>query len=242
MSSEEEGPVAWLRKTIEGDLAAAKIISSGGFSPERWDTEPPGQVNPEAIADSEGINAALGLEPEDFPGWSPSWVQLVAYSKLNDEPDEAYCRASDAPFALVDNGRREFDHIIRHDPRNIAARCEAELAILDRCEAMLPPDERDLDEDYHDGRDDWERWRDEAVAELADGILALLADGYKHRAGWAQHWACPACGVAVHKLPLGHSWAIPLTGGPWTCSDLKGGPVSPEEFMRGLPGQSRLDS
>ena len=49
MSSEEEGPVAWLRREIEADLAAAKIIGAGGFAPERWDTEPPGQVNPEDI-------------------------------------------------------------------------------------------------------------------------------------------------------------------------------------------------
>jgi hypothetical protein len=68
------------------------------------------------------------------------------------------------------------------------ARCEAELAILDRCEAMLPPDERDLDEDYHDGRDDWERWRDEAVAELADDILTLLLRGYRFRAGYREEW------------------------------------------------------
>ena len=136
VSSEEE-PVAWLRKQIEADLAAAKIISSGGFSPERWDTEPPGQVNPEKIADSEQVNAALGLEPEDFPAWSPSWVQLAAYSKLNNEPDEKYGRDSDAPFALVNNGRREFEHIIRHDPRNVAADCEAKLAILDEHRLVL---------------------------------------------------------------------------------------------------------
>lgn len=125
MSSEGEG-LAWLRKTIEGDLAAAKIISDGGFGPQRWDTEPPGQVNPEDIPQNAAVTAALGCEPEYICGW----VQLVAYDKMNNEPDEAYCRDGEAPFALVDNGRREFDHIIRHDPRNEVARCEAELAIL----------------------------------------------------------------------------------------------------------------
>ena len=125
--SSEEGPVAWLRKQIEADMAAAKIISDGGFSPERWDTEPPGQVNPVDIPQNDAVTAALGCAPEYICGW----VQLVAYGKLNNEADEAYCRDSEAPFALVDNGRREFDHIIRHDPRNVVADCEAKLAILD---------------------------------------------------------------------------------------------------------------
>ena len=173
MSSEEE-PVAWLRAQIEADLAAARIISSGGFSPERWDTEPPGQVNPEHIADSDGINAALGLEPEDFPAWSPSWVQLVAYGKFNDEPDEAYARDSDAPFALVNNGRREFDHIIRHDPRNAVADCEAKLAMLDEHggEHMCFKNSPDGNTwDYY--------WGD-------CPIMRNLASAYKHRPGYRE--------------------------------------------------------
>jgi len=186
MSSEEEAAVAWLRKTVEGDVAAAKIISSGGFSPERWDTEPPGQVNPEDIAASDGINAALGLEPEDFPGWSPSWVQLVAYAKLNNEPDEAYGRDSDTPFALVDNGRREFDHIIRHDPRNVVARCEAELAILD--EHQHVPASYKVPQFPSNppfgciicGRND-----DGTIAPVGwCATVRLLASGYKHRPGY----------------------------------------------------------
>jgi hypothetical protein len=120
-----------------------------------------------------------------------------------------------------------------NDPRDTIARCEAELAIIDRCLPLLPPDESDLDEDYQDGRDDWERARDEDLAGLAGDILALLADGCAHREGWADRWACPACGVALHKLPAGHSRAIPLDGGPWTCRDVT--PVSPAEFMAGPP-------
>ena len=45
-------------------------------------------------------------------------------------------------------------------PHHVIADCEAKLAIIGRCEGLLPPDESDLDENYHDGRDDWERWRD----------------------------------------------------------------------------------
>ena len=127
MSSEVE-PVAWLRKTIEGDLAAAKIIGTGGFAPQRWDTEPPGQVNPEHIPASDQVSAALGLDREEAPG---GWGEIVAYDRLNNEPPERDGRDSTAPVMLVDSGRREFDHIIRHDPRNVVADCEAKLAILE---------------------------------------------------------------------------------------------------------------
>ena len=85
--------------------------------------------------------------------------------------------------------------IAANDPQDTIARCEAELAILDRCWPLLPLDESDLDEDYHDGRDDWERWRDEALAELADDILALLLSGYRHRPGYREEWA-PKPGLA----------------------------------------------
>lgn len=165
----EEGPVAWLRRTIEADLAAAKIISSGGFAPQHWDTEPPGQVNPAKIPQDAAVTTALGCESEYICGW----VQLVAYDKGIEEPDERYGRDSEAPFALVDNGRREFDHIIRHDPRNAVADCEAKLALIDLCARVILDDEGH--EYYSDG------WSGLAVARLT---LAFLAAGYKHHAGY----------------------------------------------------------
>jgi hypothetical protein len=166
-------PVAWLRAEVEADLSAARIISSGGFSPQRWDTEPPGQVNPDHIPQDAAVTAALGCEPEYVCGW----VQLVAYDKLNNAPDEAYGRDSEAPFALVDNGRREFEHIIRHDPRNEAARCEAALAILDECETALR-----IARTYKDGDGALalacaKTWRD---------AVRLLARGYRHRPGYRE--------------------------------------------------------
>jgi Family of unknown function (DUF6221) len=200
----ETDPVAWLRKQIEGDLAAAKIISDGGFSPERWDTEPPGQVNPEAIPQNDAVTAALGCEPEYICGW----VQLVAYSKLNNEPDEAYSRDSEAPFALVDNGRREFDHIIRHDPRNAAADCEAKLAILDEHALTWPggkPEYVVLDDvavDSHGGRHNV-TVRGPAIAPYECKTcgyeyggpcrtVRLLLGAYKHREGFGEKWLSPA--------------------------------------------------
>lgn len=100
-------------------------------------------------------------------------------------------------------------HIALHDPRDVLADCEAKLAILDLCEAMLPVGDECKDEHYQDGRDDDEIMRDEAVAELAEDILSLMADGYKHRDGWADHWACPGWGKPLREVPAGHSWAIP---------------------------------
>ena len=170
MSSEEE-PMVWLRKTIEGDLAAAKIISSGGYAPQRWDTEPPGQVNPAHIPQDAAVTAALGCYPDYICGW----VQLVAYDKEIGEPDEEYCRDSAAPFALINNGRREFDHIIRHDPRDAVADCEAKLAILD---------EHGPNDTF--GPDDicCSACGDVPQVPFPCQTVRLLASGYRHRPGF----------------------------------------------------------
>jgi hypothetical protein len=190
-------PVAWLRAEVKADLSAARIINAGGFSPQRWDTEPPGQVNPDEIPQSRAVTDALGCDPAYICGW----VQLVAYDKLNNEPDEAYGRDSGAPFALVDNGRREFEHIIRHDPRNEIARCEAELAILDEHALTWPdgePEYESLDEPVADSRGGvhYVPVRGGVVPPYVcrtcgydDGqpckTVRLLASGYKHRPGYA---------------------------------------------------------
>ena len=137
--------IAWLRKEIERDLSAACIIGAGGFEPQRWDTEPPGQVNPEHIPASNEVSAALGLDSEEAPC---GWVQVVAYDRLNTEPPERDSRDSTAPVVLADSGRRAFEHIVRHDPRNEAARCEAELAILDEHYILYRDDTNELYEEF----------------------------------------------------------------------------------------------
>ena len=191
----EEEPVAWLRKTIKDDLAAAMIISAGGFAPERWDTEPPGQVNPEDIPQSDAVTAALGVEPEYICGW----VELVAYDKLNNEPDERYGRDSEAPFALIDNGRREFDHVIRHDPRNVVADCEAKLAILDE-----HGDEHMCFKNSHDGNT-WAGYDGDCK------IVRLLASGYRHRPGYREE---PFQDSASHCSYSCHVSTAPSAGNP----------------------------
>lgn len=46
---------------------------------------------------------------------------------------------------------------------------------------------------------------------------------------------CPGCGEDWDSLPMGHSVAYPMDGSPITCQNLR--PVSPEEFMRGIPAE-----
>lgn len=161
---------AWLRREIEADLAAARIIGAGGFMPERWDTDPPGQVNPDDIPASRQVTEAIGAAHEEVCGW----VQLVAWNRLNNEPPEKDSRDSTSPVILVDNGRREFEHIIRQDPRNTVARCEAELAILG----------------LHVPLEDTEPPMCVICLEHVDcRTVRLLGSGYRHRPGYDSSWA-----------------------------------------------------
>lgn len=175
---------AWTRKQIEADLAAAMIISAGGFSPERWDTEPPGQVNPEDIPQSDAVTAALGCDTDAICGW----VQVVAYGKLNNEPDEEYRRDSTGPVALIDNGRREVEHIIRHDPRSVVADCEAKLAILDEHKGVASEygghgfKSGEMACDSCGTDDSWY-----GVA-YPCRTVRLVAAGYRHRSGYQEAW------------------------------------------------------
>lgn len=181
MSADEM--TAWLRKQVEADLAAARIIGAGGFAPQRWDTEPPGQVNPEPVPESDQINAALIPDTEDreFRECLPRWVQIVSYNRLNNEPPGADCRDDDLPVALVADGRREVNHIIRHDPRAVVADCEAKLQLLDRYDSAAA--RGDLSYDYRTGR--------HSRAEILWNALLVLTGGYRDREGWRDQWPVP---------------------------------------------------
>lgn len=188
--------IEWLREQITGDLEAAKIIGAGGFAPQRWDTDAPGQVNPEGVSGSGAVNDALGLDPDDYehPGHMPGWVALYAYERLNNEPPEMDARDSPEPAVLANHGRREFDHIRRQDPRNAIARCEAELAILDVhpiTTDVIPPGYRaGTGQPFGCGVcHDWDG--------VTEGYgycktVTALASGYRHRPGFEEHWGTPA--------------------------------------------------
>ena len=171
-----EASVAWLREQIEGDIRAARIISAGGFEPQRWDTEPPGQVNPAADPSSAQISAAIGQDE----AYSCGWVQIVVYERVIGDLPEAEYRDPGAVAAIAEIGRREFDHIRRHDPQDVIADCEAKLGLIEAHDKpthycplpALPSKHGQL-------------WTPE---EGPCWTLHLLARAYKHRDGYAEHW------------------------------------------------------
>jgi Family of unknown function (DUF6221) len=170
--------VAWLRKQIEGDRDAAQIISSGGYAPERWDTDPRGQVNPGEMPQAHSITLLLDPEADDpaFPR-SEYWTALYAWEKENHEPEDARVRESDMPVVIVNNGRCELHHISRHDPVNVVADCEAKLDLLRMCE---PLSEAQADRQSNEVNAEHEVW--------SGLILRKLASAYRHRDGYAEHW------------------------------------------------------
>ena len=173
-----EAAVAWLRKQIEADLSAATIISSGGYAPERWDTDPPGQVNPARMPEADAVTRALGVDPDDvaFPR-REDWTALVSWEKENHEREDERVRESDLPAVIVNNGRRELDHISRHDPLNAVADCEAKLELLRMCE---PLPEAALERQSNEVNVEHEVW--------STRIAERLAMAYRHRDGYAEHW------------------------------------------------------
>jgi len=182
--------VTWLRRQVEDDLSIARMISQGGFEAQRWDTEPPGQVNPPRDPASAAISKAIGQEPE----YSCGWVQIVVYEReIGDPPEEEYLEIGGVA-ALAEIGRREFDHIIRHDPRSVVADCEAKLSILGMHEPVPfwgnnpPPLAQRTPENvkaYY------------CECQCPDGVIEgtypcetarMLASGYRFRSGYREEW------------------------------------------------------
>ena len=62
------------------------------------------------------------------------------------------------------------EHVVRHDPRDTIARCEAELALIARYEG---PDEPGTTPDF------WCAMRES---------IEMLAQGYRHRPGFKPEW------------------------------------------------------
>jgi Family of unknown function (DUF6221) len=184
--------VAWLREQIEGDLAAARIIGPGGYDPQRWDTDPPGQVNCASMGASAAITAALGPDADSSCGW----VRLESWDRCPGDPEDV--RESAVPVALVEDGRREVDHIRRHDPRNVVADCEAKLAILDEHVSDGGPSYPQCIRCADTHRDDcdcgWlslggEHWR--SAQDFPCRTVRLLAAAYRHQNGYARYWGDP---------------------------------------------------
>ena len=182
------------------DLQAAQIVGAGGFEPQRWDTEPPGLVNPPSVRARAQINVALLPDPEDRLTREslPGWVQIVSYDRMLGEPPERDCRDDDLPVALVADCRREFEHIIRHDPRNAVADCEAKLSILaehrlviaDRGEGAHPA-YRIVNENpdagaVEDSRRIWDADCRACRVHYPCRTVRLMASGYRNRANYRE--------------------------------------------------------
>jgi hypothetical protein len=175
MSSEEEGPVAWLRAQVEARLALAREASphtDGHWWRRMTDA---GHFDDGTL---EPVGALWAGEPElDVDGDVFGGEYVVVY-------DEG--APSDA----------QFDHIAANDPQDTIARCEAELAILDLYERTLAivrapvdfgalaaekPVIRELRaQDYLDAERElcvlWE-------------VVSLLSGGYKHSPGFPAAFA-----------------------------------------------------
>jgi hypothetical protein len=110
------------------------------------------------------------------PGVSAVWEELPGGGVLEcgdgTDPD---CWA----YSWNVGDQRVTGFIADRDPRSAIARCEAELAVLDEHAA------RDADVGLMLGPDRL-RQREWAGLRLA---VRLLAGGYRHRDGWAAHWA-----------------------------------------------------
>jgi Family of unknown function (DUF6221) len=196
----DEAAVKWLREQIEADLSAATIISNGGFAPERWDTDPRGQVNAARMPECDAITRALGEDPDDvaFPRHA-FWTALVSWEKENNEAEDERVRESDLPVAIVNNGRREANHISRHDPLNTVADCEAKLAILDEHYILFADDQNEAYEEFSVVRVGGADQDHGCVTCHCYGqgaakgygycrTVRALASAYRYRDGYEEHW------------------------------------------------------
>ena len=49
---------------------------------------------------------------------------------------------------------------------------------------------------------------------------------------------CPGCGELIADVPAGHSWAISLRTGAWSCRDIEPIPASAFQLTGDAPGSS----
>lgn len=154
----------WLRQVIESDLAAAKGLLSEDWGDRAW---------------------AVTACSDTGSGYCPCIVYQGEYKPF-DQPQVPHIRY------IADAETPELaTWIAQHDPQDVIARCEAELAILDahafdtlekfgtegpaRCTICLS--DREGYEEQWEG----DPWPCQTVR--------LVASGYKHREGYAEHWS-----------------------------------------------------
>lgn len=107
----------------------------------------------------------------------PSWHCGTGYGA-------GMIEADGGEIVVYDEGRPSEDeaaHIALNDPRDVTARCEAELAILDAC---MP--DNSTEAALERGDISTEEYVTEEIAGAR--IVRLLARAYRHREGWEDHW------------------------------------------------------
>lgn len=120
---------------------------------------------------------------------------LLLWLRSTIEGDKALAEAVKDPAEIsmgaeyVDNcGSDEAaEHIRRHDHRDTIARCEAELALLDKLTPVL----RQLGEiAYSEGQgaEHPDKPGEYIADEAAEYLVELLAAGYRHRPGFKPEW------------------------------------------------------
>jgi hypothetical protein len=102
-----------------------------------------------------------------------------AWSAVKNDDLDYTIRDDGAPtLALADSWREDAAHwIALHDPRDEIADCEAKLALID---------------ELVDLRIVGIAYPDETGPEGAKVMLGILASAYRHREGYAEHWAASA--------------------------------------------------
>ena len=132
--------LSWLRATIEGDNATAEAATPGPWS---YDPTREWYDGDDFVTMTNGQEFVGFGDPSAFRG--------------------AVCITGDAGHTP---SMRDAVHIARHDPRDVMARCAAELRLLAE----------------HGHGETCDRGP-------ACDILRLLAYGYRHRPGWLPEWA-----------------------------------------------------
>jgi len=139
-----QDPVAWLRKAVEERLAAARLVTA----PCDDDCARPCGFHPAAAAEWHEMTSGV-LETAEGTARKDPWAGV---------------------WAMGDSRVTRF--IAANDPRDTIARCEAELAILDRYEKQdAKASENAMEEDRA-----WTLWP----------VVALLASGYRYWPGYEE--------------------------------------------------------
>jgi len=98
------------------------------------------------------------------------WTAVKANGDWHIKTSQDQTFGGDAEWGELDPNEAAL--IARHDPRDTIARCEAELALLERLEyAMNDPINFDF-----------------AARNLAEDGIELLLSGYRHREGFNSEW------------------------------------------------------